>query len=196
MILSTAPFCSFSAFFSSLKNCVVVSWDVAEGLDVVRVHVEVDRGSGFTEIADVLATVGRIIDLSGTVTDIYRLIGEAADTELWVPTVSFTAQSTLAPQCTVTGTVVDLQGNPVFNTEVRAELLTVEGFSNDGQGIVDTEVSVLTDAVGGFSMILIQGATVRFEIPKANWSRPVLIPEKGSVDFRDLEELQGDFIRK
>ena len=195
MTLSTAPFCVFSAFFSSLKDCVVVSWGLIEGLDVARVQVEVDRGSGFTEIADVVATVGRIIDIDGTVTDTYRLIGEAADAELWVPTDSFTPLGTLAPQCEVTGTVIDLQGNPVFNETVRAELLSVEGFSDEGQGVVNNEVTVKTNALGEFKMTLIQGATVRFEIPGADWSRPVVIPEQGSVNFRDLDELFGDFIR-
>ena len=195
MTLSAAPFCSFSSFFDATNDRVIVSWGLVVGLDVSKVRVEVDRGSGFTEIARVDATDGRIIDFDGLAGHIYRLIGEAADAELWVPTDPFTAQSSLEPLCEVFGTVQDLQGKPIFNTPVRAEHLQIEGRTESGRSIVTNTIEVTTSALGEFRMNLLQGSCVRLVIQAANFSNPVLIPDQGSVDLKDLQIVSGDYIR-
>lgn len=195
MALSTGPFSSFSAFYDSDFDRVVVTWVVVDGLNVSKVHVEVDRGSGFSEIDNVSATAGRIIDSEGSSGDDYRLVGEASTGELWVATKTFTAQGSSEPTATITGKVLDASGQPVFNASVKAFTLYIEGISSKENAITDGEIEVKTNTAGEFSLKLLRGSFVRFEIPDANISFPTEIPDKESVKFGDLDTLDGDYIR-
>lgn len=195
MTLSAAPFCIFAAFDDTAFGRVIVSWGVTEGLDVAKVRIEADRSSGFVAVDTVDATDGRIIDPDGKAGDNYRLIGEAADGELWIPTDPFTAQTALEPVCDILGTLTDAQGKPIFNAVVKALTLPIEGLRDRSMLVSEDEIEVRTGALGDFRLTLLQGLRIRIEIPVANVSLSAVVPEKGQAKFEELDVLDGDFIR-
>ena len=96
----------------------------------------------------------------------------------------------MAETCVVTGTVLNLDGTPNTDVQVKA---TVEstcmdqgGQLVDDAGVTSQQIDAFTDDSGQFSITLLRGARVRLEIQPINLRKIVLIPDLDTVDFAEL----------
>lgn len=92
--------------------------------------------------------------------------------------------------CVVYGTIVDADGNPNTDVQVRATIISTEE-SQDGQivgqfGVTNNPIVETTDDNGFFELLLIQGAEVTLHIPVINLRRVVTIPAQATADFQSL----------
>src|SRR5579859_2658488 len=93
--------------------------------------------------------------------------------------------------CLVQGTILNLDGTPAGEAQVRASVRSTET-DQSGQivgeaGLTSEPVVAFTDETGRFSLSLFQGASVLFEIPVINLRRQVTVPSvEGPVEFTSL----------
>lgn len=92
--------------------------------------------------------------------------------------------------CVVFGTVVDADGTPNTNVQVRATILSAED-TKDGQlvgnlGVTATQIEAFTDDNGFFEITLLQGAKVMLAIPKIELDAEITVPSQEAVDFKEL----------
>lgn len=91
--------------------------------------------------------------------------------------------ATLLPECSIFGTVKDGAGSPIPNSIVRATPIPVS-VPSAGQGIAMTPpVLAMTNALGFFSISLVQGINIRLEIPDVGYDNQVLVPNVTSTPF-------------
>src|SRR5579859_6206003 len=93
--------------------------------------------------------------------------------------------------CVVQGTIVNLDGTPSVEAQVRASARSTEedgsGQIVGGEGVTSEPVVAFTDEKGSFSMALLQGTVVLLEIPSIHLRRAVTVPSvEGPVDFTSL----------
>lgn len=89
------------------------------------------------------------------------------------------------PLCTITGLIVDSQGNRIVDTTITATIETMPQ-TVSGAGIITTPVTVRTDSAGRFRLPLLQGALVRLEVPVLRYARVIKVPTTSTADFLTL----------
>ena len=96
--------------------------------------------------------------------------------------------------CTITGTVLRVDGTPHPEDErvsVTARIVSAEQ-DQSGQlvgavGVASDAVVTYTDKTGVFSMTLLQGAVIEFEIQAIHLKKTITVPSQvGPVDFSTL----------
>jgi len=94
-----------------------------------------------------------------------------------------TASMTL---CSIQGTVVSAQGDPVGNVPVKATLMPVYT-GGLGRAVESGRVLVAyTGADGAFDLPLVRGGIFRLEIDAVGYDRKVTIPNQSSALFTDI----------
>lgn len=91
------------------------------------------------------------------------------------------------PICVVEGIVTDLQGARVVDEEVRAKIIMVPEVTDTRAVITKDWVSTITNPDGRFSLPLLQGAIVKFEVPVTGLSRNIKVPEQAYEFLADIE---------
>ena len=88
--------------------------------------------------------------------------------------------------CSVQGTVISNQGDPVVNTLVKASLQPVYT-GGLGRTVESGRTAVTyTGHDGSFDLPLVRGGIFRLEIDAVGYDRKVTIPDQSSVLFTDL----------
>lgn len=90
------------------------------------------------------------------------------------------------PLCVIEGVVIDVQGVPVPDAAVTAEINTVPDGVLPLAGVDLKSVSSMSGSDGRFSIPILQGAIVKLEIPAIKYSNMVRIPEQPFAFFNDL----------
>ena len=87
--------------------------------------------------------------------------------------------------CIITGHVFDLSGNPVQGAAVSARVL---GFPtiDSSAALTDRLVSVTTDANGEFFLPLARLVQVTIQIPSANYTRQLTVPNQATVNLYSI----------
>lgn len=91
------------------------------------------------------------------------------------------------PICVIEGIVTDLQGARVVDEEVRAKIIMVPEITDTRAVISKDWVSTITNPDGRFSLPLLQGAIVKFEVPVTGLSRNIKVPEQAYEFLADIE---------
>lgn len=145
------------------------------------------------EVATVLAaadpeTLVEFSDPDGALQDFYAVSSiDSLDNESLTTTYKQPISATGA-LCVVEGIVTDLQGVRLVDRTVRAILKTAPATVEIGS-LIDASAAVetLTGPDGRFSLPLLQGATVQFEIPSTNYSRYITVPAQAFAFITDLD---------
>lgn len=125
-------------------------------------------------------------DVNGVIQDYYALsvvdnFGNESKKTAFIQAIEFTGNI-----CVVEGKLTDLQGVRKCDVVVTAKIVTPPEQTETGSYVLHEEVSTITGEDGRFSLPLLQGASVIFEIEDARISDPVLIPEEPFVYFNTL----------
>lgn len=133
----------------------------------------------FDQSKDVLAnSASYIVKLSNT-----GAVAVLEYRDLAFGSVAATAKPAL---CSVTGTVVSAQGDPIGNVAVKATLVPLLSLGS-GRAVDHTKISVAyTNQHGDFDLPLVRGGTFRLEIDSVGYDRKVTIPDQASVLFTEL----------
>jgi len=118
-----------------------------------------------------------------SVSTISSISAESAQSQLLQPVTN------TGSICVIEGVVTDVQGARVVDEEVKAKIILVPQTTVAKASITMDWVSTITTPDGRFSLPLLQGALVKFEVPSVGLSRNILIPEK-SYEF--LEDISVD----
>lgn len=136
----------------------------------------------------VAGTVFEFTDLNGVLEDFYGL--QTVDSLGCVSVVSALTQAITfsGPICVIEGCVIDLQGVRVPDVLVTARIVTPpDTFGENEKAIVTKDlISTLSAEDGRFSLALLQGSEVLFEINNTGLSDPVLIPNQNFEFFSKL----------
>ena len=89
------------------------------------------------------------------------------------------------PICVVEGLITDVQGVRIPDCEIIANLV-VPPKNLQMAYITKEPVRTLTSVDGRFSLPLLQGALVKFEVPSIGYSQMVTIPSKSYIFMKDL----------
>lgn len=124
-------------------------------------------------------------DSDGVLEDFYGIstidsLGNESNISALRQAINFTG-----PICVVEGCITDLQGMRVPDVKVLARIVTPPDGA-EHTSIIKDEVYVLTGEDGRFSLPILQGARVIFEIDDARVSDPITIPIQPYVFFDDL----------
>lgn len=95
------------------------------------------------------------------------------------------AYETAAPQCIVSGNIVDIGGEPLQQTRVFFQPKNVPG-KTGGSLIASGSVNLLTDHSGNFSAKLIRESSVLVIIPDAGIKVLIEVPDASSANLIDL----------
>lgn len=88
--------------------------------------------------------------------------------------------------CSVQGSIVSVQGDPIVNVPIRATLVPVF-LGGLGRAVENGRIAVAyTDYAGNFDLPLVRGGIFRLEIGTVGYDRKVTIPDLASVLFTDL----------
>jgi len=88
--------------------------------------------------------------------------------------------------CSVQGTIISNQGDPITNIPVKATLVPVYN-GGLGRAVDNGRTAVAyTDHNGAFDLPLVRGGIFRLEIDAVGYDRKVTIPNQSSVLFTDL----------
>lgn len=125
-------------------------------------------------------------DADGVLEDFYAIstidgVANESDLSSLRQPINFTG-----PICVVEGTLMDLQGVRQSDKTVTARIVSPPEGSANHSFVTNQTVSILTGEDGRFSLPLLQGAKVIFEIDDARISDPILIPAAAFVFFDDL----------
>lgn len=141
-------------------------------------------------IASVLAAedpseVLEYVDEDGVLLDFYAITtvdslnNESAKTSYRQPITSS------GNVCVLEGIVIDLQGVRVADAEVIATLQTPPNTSGIAS-ILKEPVKTLTGPDGRYSLVILQNALVRIDIPALAETKMITVPEKAYVFLNDL----------
>lgn len=126
-------------------------------------------------------------DVDGSIHDFYAIsVVDSTGTESkrtpFIQAIDFTGDI-----CVVEGILMDLQGVRRPDIEITARIVTPPANSSPGGYIIDGIISTLSGEDGRFSLPLLQGASVLFEIDRARISDPVSIPLTAYIQFDELD---------
>lgn len=83
-------------------------------------------------------------------------------------------------KCLVYGTIVDVLGNPLRNSEIYIEPI------QDGPSMSIVAIKVHTNHEGYFSVQLLRGIEVVLNAKDAAFNKRITVPDQNSVDIKDL----------
>jgi len=117
-----------------------------------------------------------------------RAIDSSGNQSGWTTTKQ--AGAPTPPLCTVFGTVVNPDGSPNSDVQVRATIESTKS-TKDGQtvgtlGVTGKRIEVFTDDAGFFEVQLLQGASVVLSIPDIELEKTITVPALASADFNTL----------
>jgi len=123
-------------------------------------------------------------------THYYRLRAIDSASNLSGYTTAKQAGPPTPPICVVFGTVVNADGQPNTNVQVKATIVSTKD-TKDGQivgahGVTSEQIETFTDDAGFFEITLLQGANVILNIPPIELEQEVCVPALASVDFQAL----------
>jgi hypothetical protein len=131
-------------------------------------------------------------DLNGVIQDYYALsVVDNLDNES-KKTQFLQAVSYAGDICVIEGFICDLQGARRCDVEVTARIVNPPENKKQGGYILQDEISTITGEDGRFSLPLLQGSSVLFEINRARISDPVIVPSQSFVLFDELN-INGDY---
>lgn len=160
---------------------------VAMGLTA---HLITEKSEG-----EVLATIAALEDpteyvsyedTDGSLQDYYAVstvnsLGQESDKTAYQQAIYFTG-----PVCVMEGIVTDVQGVRQVDEVVKAKIVLIPQESPVRSSITKAWVETLTGPDGRFSLPLLQGAIVKFEVPSLGFSRNIRVPEKAYEFVTDL----------
>lgn len=88
--------------------------------------------------------------------------------------------------CVMEGTVTDLQGRRIADAEVKVTLIDYPLAPNSGTHVTLAPILTLSGPDGRYSLIVLQGAVVKLEIPVIGLTRQILVPARQFVFVTDL----------
>jgi hypothetical protein len=128
-------------------------------------------------------------DLDGNPLDWYHITSVKSSIET-IPSIDQKPIITPESVCTVEGRVIDVQNNPIVGAEVRASPIGgVE--TSDNSGLVTPGIVAYTDDYGRWSMPLIQGKRLLFEIASIGYSQVCVVPSQSFCLFQNLEPVDS-----
>jgi hypothetical protein len=138
------------------------------------------------EIGSVPHGTNEFEDLNGTLHDFYALATVDNFGNISRKTNMSQAVSFGSPICVVEGKIVDLQGMRIPDVEVTVKIVERPQIMDAHTTIIKDELSTLSGEDGRFSIPVLQGAKVIFEVNRTRISDPVEIPMQDFVFFNDL----------
>ena len=125
-------------------------------------------------------------DLDGVLQDWYAIstisnVGSESAKTPYRQAIQFTG-----PLCVMEGIISDLQGLRLVDEEVKAKIIKIPQESPVRSSISKDWVSTLSGPDGRFSLPLLQGTIVKFEVPVLKFSRNIRIPYKAYEFVTDL----------
>ena len=125
-------------------------------------------------------------DLDGALQDWYAIstisnVGSESAKTPYRQAIQFTG-----PLCVMEGIITDLQGLRLVDEEVKAKIIKVPQESPIRSSISKEWVSTLSGPDGRFSLPLLQGTIVKFEVPILKFSRNIRVPYKAYEFVTDL----------
>jgi hypothetical protein len=126
--------------------------------------------------------------IAGSVSYIAKLSNGGASPRLEYRDLVFGPMPAVASMalCSVQGTIISNQGEPVVNIPVKATLVPVF-LGGYGRAVDNGRIAVTyTNELGSFDLPLVRGGIFRLEIDAVGYDRKVTIPNQSSVLFTDL----------
>jgi hypothetical protein len=126
--------------------------------------------------------------IAGSVSYIAKLSNAGANARLEYQDLVFGPMPAVASMalCSIQGTIISNQGEPVVNIPVKATLVPVF-LGGYGRAVDNGRIAVTyTDEVGAFDLPLVRGGTFRLEIDAVGYDRKIVVPNQPSVLFTDL----------
>jgi len=136
-------------------------------------------------LEDETATV-EYVDLDGVSEDFYAISTVNHLTDESIKSTFRRPIDLTGPLCVLEGIVQDLSGRRVTDAKVTATLMgTPQSTSSAGQ-ISNKPIRTLSGPDGRYSLAVLQGATIRIDIPLTGYSREILVPQKQFMFVTDL----------
>lgn len=91
--------------------------------------------------------------------------------------------------CTITGKLIDVNGQPRALVPVRATPVSERGapiFSSAGELVDNATIATQTDENGHFALAIAQGIDVVLTIDAIGYSHKITVPLIGTVDIKDV----------
>jgi hypothetical protein len=128
-------------------------------------------------------------DLTSSEYFFVRLLNTGGNARIDDQTIAFgQLRTATAPElCALYGSVLDINGQPDINKNVRVSILPNTILTTGSKpGVSVDRIEMFTDSNGGFSIDLIRGLTIRLQIPSIGYDKKIAIPDASSVNFADL----------
>ena len=165
------------------------SVEISGGTALVKFGISlgvITEKSSVNHIGSVPHGTNIFADLNGTVHDYYCLATINTFGDLSQKTNMNQAVSFGAPICVIEGKVADLQGRRISDVEVTARIIERPQVLDPSTTIIKDELSTLSGEDGRFSLPILQGAKVIFEINRTRISDPIEIPAQDFEFFNNL----------
>lgn len=169
------------------SNCFI---EIVSGSAMAKMGLTariISEKSEFFQIGTVFGDCTEYLDANGAIQDFYCLSTVDSIGNNSKKTSAVQAQQFTGAICVVQGCVSNLQGVRQQDTKVTAKIVCPPEKKGSSGYITDDIVTTLTGEDGKFSLPLLQGAKVLFEIDDTRVSDPVKIPSTSYVDFGTLE---------
>lgn len=126
-------------------------------------------------------------DADGTFDDFYALSTVDSDDLESTPTALSLPESPNGALCRIEGMIIDIQGQPVVDVKITATLLGTPDPVNAKTYITTKSVETLSNPDGTFSLSLLQGSIVRFQIPDVEYDQNVIVPNRSFAVWTELQ---------
>lgn len=123
-------------------------------------------------------------DLDGDPLDWYYVTSIVSSTES-IPSIYQSPLVTPESLCVVEGRVKTIQNSPIVGAEVRASPIGGTETS-DNSGLVSPPIVATTDSYGRWSLPVLQGSQLLFQVPSIGYNQVVEVPAQSSVLFQNL----------
>lgn len=164
-------------------------WRAPDNVNFTKI-ADVDHNLGDPLLFD--PAIGRFFyeDATGTVDDWYKIRAEDTTGNFSAFTVSKQVGPSTPPICTLFGTVLDLDGQPNTNVQVRLRVKRTktgkEGQFVNADGVTISELEVFTDDAGFWEADVLQEAVIEVIIPPINLEAEIIVPTSASADITTL----------
>lgn len=165
------------------------SVEITGGTSLVKLGISlavITEKSSVYHIGSVPHGTSVFADSDGTIHDYYSLATTNTFGDLSQQTNMRQAVSFGAPVCVIEGKIADLQGKRIPDVEVTARIIERPQVIDPSTTIIKDELSTLSGENGRFSLPLLQGAKVIFEINRTRISDPIEVPAQDFEFFNNL----------